>query len=135
MYVFIYPFTISAVLHSSGTFVSGKMTISGGNRDVISTFYCSTTSFYGKGYYYHSQMSRRNAGLQLWWKDLLLLVWRIIAFHFVIIVYFFKVKPLFFREELFYIHVMLYLLKYNLMIKYWSLTLLCDQFYDVEVII
>jgi hypothetical protein len=92
LYVFIDPFTITAVLHSSGTFVSGKMTISGGNRDVISTFYCSTTSFYGKGYYYYSQISRRNAGPQLWWKDLLLLVWRIIAFHFVIIVYFFNCK-------------------------------------------
>ena len=38
-----------------------KKTIS---RDVIYGFICSTTSFYGKGYYYHSKMSRMNAGPQ-----------------------------------------------------------------------
>ena len=38
-------FTITVVLHSSGTFVSGKMMISQENRDVINTFKCSTTSF------------------------------------------------------------------------------------------
>jgi hypothetical protein len=49
---------MSTVLHSSGTFVSGKMTISRKNRDVIDAFLnCCTTSFYWKGYYYHSQMS------------------------------------------------------------------------------
>jgi len=34
-------------------------------QDVINTFICSTTSFYGKGYYFHSQMSQMNAGPQL----------------------------------------------------------------------
>ena len=58
------PFTITAVLHSSGTFVSGKMMILQKNRDVVNTFNCSTTSFYKKGYYYHSQMSRMNPGRQ-----------------------------------------------------------------------
>jgi len=47
------PFTITAVLHSSGTFVSGKMTISQTNHDAINAFNCSMTSFYRKGYYYH----------------------------------------------------------------------------------
>ena len=56
------PFMITAVLHSSGTFMSGKIMILRKNRDVINIFNCSTTSFYGKGYYYHSQMSRINAG-------------------------------------------------------------------------
>jgi predicted oxidoreductase len=42
----------------SGTFVSGKITISQKNLDVINAFNCSTTSFHGKGYYDHSQMSR-----------------------------------------------------------------------------
>ena len=59
------PFTITAILHSSGTFVSGKMTISLKNCDVINAFNCTTTSFYREGYYYHSQMSRMNAGRQL----------------------------------------------------------------------
>jgi len=64
-FVFIIdPFTITVVLHSSETFVSGNMTISQ-NRDVINSFNCSTTSFYGKGYYYHSQMSQMNVGPQL----------------------------------------------------------------------
>jgi hypothetical protein len=57
------PFMIIAVLHSSGTFVSGKMMILRENRDVINPFNCSTTSFYGEGYYYHSQMSWMNAGV------------------------------------------------------------------------
>ena len=56
---------ITAVLHPSGTFVRGQMKISVGNPDVINTFNCSTTSFYRKGYYYHSQISRMNAGPQL----------------------------------------------------------------------
>ena len=56
---------ITAVLHSSGTFVSGKMMILQKNCDVINTFNCSMTSFYGKGNYYRSQMSRMNAGPQL----------------------------------------------------------------------
>ena len=48
------PFTITAVLHSSGIFLSGKLTISRGNRDdVIHGFNCSTTSLYGKWYYSH----------------------------------------------------------------------------------
>jgi hypothetical protein len=64
------PFMITAVLHSSGTFMSGKIMILQKNRDVINIFNCSTTSFYGKGYYYHSQMSRMNAGPQLLWKSL-----------------------------------------------------------------
>ena len=59
------PFTITVVLHSSGTFVSGKVTISWKNRDVINALNFSTMSFYSKGYYYHTQMSRMNAGLQL----------------------------------------------------------------------
>jgi hypothetical protein len=50
------PFTITVVLHSSGTFVSSKMTSSWKNCDVLSTFNCSTTSIYRKGYYYHSLM-------------------------------------------------------------------------------
>jgi hypothetical protein len=58
----------TAVLHSSRTFVSGKMTISQRNRDVINAFNFSAMSFYGKGYYYHSQISRMNAGPQLSWK-------------------------------------------------------------------
>jgi hypothetical protein len=33
-------------------------------------FHCSTTSFYGKGYYYHSQMSRMNTGPQKWLQRL-----------------------------------------------------------------
>ena len=40
------------------------------NRDVINAFNYSTMSFYGKGYYYHSQMSQMNAGRQLSWKGL-----------------------------------------------------------------
>jgi hypothetical protein len=60
------PFMITVVLHSSGTFVIGKMTISRKNGDVTDAFHCSTTSFYGKGYYYHSQMSRMNTGPQKW---------------------------------------------------------------------
>jgi hypothetical protein len=43
------------------------------NRDVISAFISSMTSFYWKGYFYHSQMSRMNTGPQLSWKGLLLL--------------------------------------------------------------
>jgi len=35
------------------------------NRDVINAFNCSMTSFYRKEYYYHSQMYRMNAELQL----------------------------------------------------------------------
>ena len=66
------PFTITAVLHSSGTFVSEKMMISRKNRDVINAFNRSTTLFYGKGYYYRSQMSPMNAGLQLSWKGSIL---------------------------------------------------------------
>jgi hypothetical protein len=55
-FVFIIdPFTITVVLHSSETFVSGNMMISL-NRDVINSFNCSTMSFYGKGYYYHPQI-------------------------------------------------------------------------------
>jgi len=63
-------FTITVVLHLSRTFVSGKMMISWKNCDVINTFNCSTTSFYGKGYYYHSHMSWMNAGPQLSWMSL-----------------------------------------------------------------
>jgi len=66
----IYPFTITAVLHSSGTFVSGKVTILRKNHDVINAFNCSTTLFYRQGYYYHLQMSRMNTGPQLLWKGL-----------------------------------------------------------------
>jgi len=33
------------------------MTISRKNRDVINAFNFSAMSFYGKGYYYHSQIS------------------------------------------------------------------------------
>ena len=44
------PFTISVVLHLSGTFVSGKMMILWKNHNVINAFNCST---YGKEYYYH----------------------------------------------------------------------------------
>jgi len=40
------------------------------NRDIINTFNCITMSFNGKGYYYHSQMSWMNAGMQLSWKGL-----------------------------------------------------------------
>ena len=40
------PFTISVVLHLSGTFVSGKMMIS---QKKLDAFNCSTTSFYRKG--------------------------------------------------------------------------------------
>ena len=47
-------FTITAVLHLSGIFVNGKMMISRENCDVIDVFNCSMTSFYSKGYYYHS---------------------------------------------------------------------------------
>ena len=46
------PFTITAALHSSGTFVSGKMMISRTNHDTINAYNCSMTSFYGKGYYH-----------------------------------------------------------------------------------
>jgi hypothetical protein len=53
------PFMITVVLHSSGTFVIGKMTISRKNGDVTDAFHCSTTSFYGKGYYYHSRSRDR----------------------------------------------------------------------------
>jgi hypothetical protein len=59
------PFKITAVLHSSGTFVRGKMPISWKNRDFLSTLNCSMASFYGKGYYYLSQMYQMNAGPQL----------------------------------------------------------------------
>jgi len=45
------PFPITVVLLSYGTFVSVKMTISLKICDVINAFNCSTTSFYGKGYY------------------------------------------------------------------------------------
>ena len=41
---------ITAVLHSSGTFMSGKMMISQKNCDVINAFNCTTMSFYGKEY-------------------------------------------------------------------------------------
>ena len=40
------PFTISVVLHLSGTFVSGKMTIL---QKKLDAYNCSTTSFYRKG--------------------------------------------------------------------------------------
>ena len=40
------PFTITVVLHSSRTFVSGNMMISWKNRDIINAFNCSMTSFY-----------------------------------------------------------------------------------------
>jgi len=36
------PFTITVFLHSSGTFVNGKMTILQKNRDVINVFNFST---------------------------------------------------------------------------------------------
>jgi hypothetical protein len=52
----------TAVLHSSGTAVSRKMTISQKNHDIINAFNSSPTSFYWKGYYYHSQMFQMNAG-------------------------------------------------------------------------
>ena len=45
------PFMITADLHSSGTFMSGKMMISWENRDFINAFNCSMTSFFKKGYY------------------------------------------------------------------------------------
>lgn len=45
------PFMIAAVLHSSGTFLSGKIMIFQRNHDVINSFNSSTMSFYGKGYY------------------------------------------------------------------------------------
>ena len=51
------PFTITAVLHSSLTYLSGKMTILQKNHDFINTFNSCMTLFYGKVYYYHSQMS------------------------------------------------------------------------------
>ena len=63
--VTIDPFTITTVLQSSGTFVSGKMMISWKNRDIISNLIVLRSHFYGKGYYYHSQMFRMNAGQQL----------------------------------------------------------------------
>ena len=56
---------IIVVLHSFGTFLSGIMTNSQKNHYVINTFNFSTTSFYRKEYYYHSQMSWMNAGPQL----------------------------------------------------------------------
>ena len=59
------PFTITAVLHSSLTYLSEKMIILQKNHDFINTFNSFTTLFYGKGYYYYSQMSHVNAGLQL----------------------------------------------------------------------
>ena len=59
------PFTITAVLHSSLSYLSGKMTILQKNHDFINTFNSCMTLFYGKVYYYHSQMSHVNAGPQL----------------------------------------------------------------------
>jgi hypothetical protein len=50
----INPFMITVVLHLFGIFVNGKMMISRGNCDVMDVFNCSMTSFYSKGYYYHS---------------------------------------------------------------------------------
>ena len=62
-------FTITVVLHLHGTPVNGKMTIPRKNRDVINAFNCYMTSFYGKGFCYHSQVLTTVP-----WKGLLLQV-------------------------------------------------------------
>ena len=65
------PFTIAVAYIHPGQLWVEKLWFRGENRDVINTFNCSTTSFYRRGYYYHSQMTRMNAGPQLSWKGLL----------------------------------------------------------------
>lgn len=67
-YIVIDPFTITPVLHSYRHLWVKKWRFCRENCDVIIAFNCSKTSFYGKGYYYCSQMTRINAGPKLLWR-------------------------------------------------------------------